>query len=60
VDAEKAGFASEEKMFLHLMKLLKDRVGVQHSISIQPRPSRPRASSSAAVLVKAASPEDRW
>jgi hypothetical protein len=37
VGLEKDGFADEDKMSLHLINLLKDRVGAQHSISIQPR-----------------------
>ena len=37
VGLEKDGFADEDKMSLHLINLLKDRIGAQHSISIQPR-----------------------
>jgi hypothetical protein len=37
VGLEKDGFADEDKMALHLMNLLKDRIGPQHSISVLPR-----------------------
>jgi hypothetical protein len=37
VGLEKDGFADEDKMSLHLINLLKDRIGAQHSISIQSR-----------------------
>ncbi len=36
VGLEKDGFPDEDKMALHLINLLKDRIGVQHSISIEP------------------------
>src|SRR6266481_4402444 len=37
VGVEKDGFADEDKMSLHLINLLKDRIGAQHSINVQPR-----------------------
>jgi predicted HTH transcriptional regulator len=37
VGIEKDGFHDEDKMSLHLINLLKDRIGAQHSISIQSR-----------------------
>jgi predicted HTH transcriptional regulator len=37
VGLEKDGFSDEDKMSLHLINLLKDRIGAQHSISIEPR-----------------------
>src|SRR5262249_25123241 len=37
VGLDKDAFGSEDKMSLHLVNLLKDRIGAQHSISIQPR-----------------------
>jgi hypothetical protein len=36
VGLDKDGFPDEDKMSLHLISLLKDRVGAQHSINIQP------------------------
>lgn len=37
VGLEKDGFPDEDKTSLHLINLLKDRIGAQHSISIQQR-----------------------
>ena len=37
VGLEKDGFADEDKMSLHLINLLKDRVGAQHAMNVQPR-----------------------
>ena len=37
VGVEVDGFSNEDKMNLHLMNLLKDRIGAQHSIYIHPR-----------------------
>ena len=34
---EADGFASEDKMHLHLVNLLKDRMGAQHSLYVHPR-----------------------
>ena len=37
VGLEKDGFPDEDKMSLHLINLLKDRIGAQHSINIEQR-----------------------
>ncbi len=37
VGLDKDGFANEDKMSLHLISLLKDRIGGQHAISVHPR-----------------------
>jgi hypothetical protein len=37
VGLDRDGFATEDKMSLHLINLLKERLGGQHAISVQPR-----------------------
>lgn len=37
IGLEADGFASEDKMSLHMINLLKDRIGGQHAISVHPR-----------------------
>ena len=37
VGLEQDGFADEDKMSLHLINLLKDRLGGQHALNVQPR-----------------------
>jgi predicted HTH transcriptional regulator len=37
VGRQKDEFADEDKMSLHLINLLRDRVGAQHAINVQPR-----------------------
>jgi len=34
---ERDGFADEDKMSLHLINLLKDRLGGQHAMNVEPR-----------------------
>jgi predicted HTH transcriptional regulator len=37
VGCERDGFPDEDRMSLHLINLLKDRLGGQHAINVQPR-----------------------